>query len=141
VKSKGSIFANMAKVITATYRMRGSTTGKPSPQSFYDPPMIGSQPHRMKLAHIDRFKLLDKAAVITDPSELNNQGKPKNGWRLCSLQQVKELKCMIGVLPVWLTRIGCFVAMTQMSSFSVLQAIQMNKSVEKFHQPGLASHL
>lgn len=30
---------------------------------------------------------------------------------------------MIGVLPVWLTGIGCFLAMTQMSSFGVLQVL------------------
>ncbi|XP_059428387.1 protein NRT1/ PTR FAMILY 2.8-like [Corylus avellana] len=35
------------------------------------------------------------ALIITDPSdELDNLGNPKNGWRLCSLQQVEQLKCM-----------------------------------------------
>jgi peptide/histidine transporter 3/4 len=127
VDPQGSIFPDIAKVITAACRKKhGSAVGQP----FYDPPMIGSEPHRTKLAHTDRFGFFDKAAIITDPStELDNQGKPKNGWRLCSLEQVEQLKCIIGVLPVWLTGIGCFLAMTQMSSFGVLQAIQMNRKV------------
>ncbi|KAL4606624.1 hypothetical protein ACB092_09G116700 [Castanea dentata] len=132
VKPNGSIFAEMAKVIIAAYRKNHSTKGQPSPQSFYDPLIIeseDSETHRTMLGYTDTFKFLDKAAAITDPSELDNQGKPKNGWILCSLQQVEELKCMIGVLPVWLSGIRCFLAMTQMSSFGILQAIQMKRLV------------
>nr|POE83805.1 protein nrt1/ ptr family 2.8 [Quercus suber] len=86
-----------------TYMKNHSTKGQPSPQSFHDPLIIeseDSETHRKKLGHTDRFKFLDKAAAITDPSELDNQGKPKNGWTLRSLQQVEELKCTIGVLPM-----------------------------------------
>lgn len=119
VKPNGSIFAEMAKVIIAAYRKNHSTKGQPSPQSFYDPLIIeseDSETHRTMLGYPDRFKFLDKAAATTDPSELDNQGKPKNGWTLCSLQQVEELKF-------------CFLAMTQMSSFGILQAIQMKRLV------------
>lgn len=119
VKPNGSIFAEMAKVIIAAYRKNRSTKGQPSPQSFYDPLIIeseDSETHRTMLGYPDRFKFLDKAAATTDPSELDNQGKPKNGWTLCSLQQVEELKF-------------CFLAMTQMSSFGILQAIQMKRLV------------
>ncbi|KAF5476150.1 hypothetical protein F2P56_007886 [Juglans regia] len=130
MEPQGSIFVDMAKVITAACRKSGLIIGQPaSKQSYYDPPMIGLEPQRMKLAHSNMFKFLDKAAIITDPGELDSLGKPKNGWRLCSLQEVEQLKRVIGVLPVWLTGIGCAVATTQMKSFGVLQAIQMNRSI------------
>ena len=93
VKPNGSIFAEMAKVIIAAYRKNHSTNGQPSPQSFYDPLIIeseDSETHRTKLRHTDRFKFLDKAAAITDPSELDNQGKPKNGWILCCCNKWKN---------------------------------------------------
>ncbi|KAF2316062.1 hypothetical protein GH714_040857 [Hevea brasiliensis] len=99
-KPQGSIFADMLKVITAAYRKRQLTIAPDSQHSFYDPPMNDSDVH-LKLSRTDRFKFLDKAAIITEPSELDAQGRSKNTWRLCSLQQVEQLKCLVAIVPVW----------------------------------------
>ncbi|KAK3226111.1 hypothetical protein Dsin_005973 [Dipteronia sinensis] len=130
VKSQGSVFSDMARVITAALRKRRLGIGPAS--QFYDPPLILSdQSHeKTKLKRTNRFKFLDKAAIITDPSELHSQeNKPKNGWRLCSVQQVEELKCFIAIFPVWLSGVLCFIPMDQHNTFGVLQALQMDRSI------------
>lgn len=129
-KPQGSIFADIAKVITAACRKHHLTVGPASGHSFYDPSITGSEsPTLTMLTHTDRFMFLDKAATVADPSELDNQGIAKNGWRLCSLQQVEQLKCFVAVLPVWVSGIGCFIAMDQQSTFGILQAMQMDRTI------------
>ncbi|GMY15697.1 protein NRT1/ PTR FAMILY 2.8 [Fagus crenata] len=127
---QGSIFSDIVKVIIAACWKHRLTVGPASEYSFYDPTITGSEsPTLTKLAHTDRFKVLDKAAIIADPSELDNQGIAKNGWRLCSLQQVEQLKCLVAILPVWLSGIGCFIVMDQQGTFGILQVIQMERSI------------
>ncbi|KAK4844375.1 hypothetical protein QYF36_019430 [Acer negundo] len=130
VKPQGSVFSDMARVITAALRKRRLGVGPES--QFYDPPLITSdQSHeKTKLKRTNRFKFFDKAAIITDPSELHSQeNKPKNGWRLCSVQQVEELKCFIAIFPVWVSGVLCFIPMDQHNTFGVLQALQMDRSI------------
>ncbi|XP_038702464.1 protein NRT1/ PTR FAMILY 2.8 [Tripterygium wilfordii] len=129
IKPQGSDFVDLAKAIVAAFRKRNLTLDSASGYSLYDPPVPESDQHLQKLAHTHKFRCLEKAAVITDPSELDDHGKPKNNWRLCSVQQVEKLKLVIGLLPVWLAGIGFLIGMDQMGTFGVLQAIQMNKSI------------
>ncbi|CAN6723979.1 unnamed protein product [Malus baccata var. baccata] len=137
VKPQGSIFADIIKVLVATCRKCGSKSnaGETSGQSYYDP-LVGSESERERAARTNKLKFFDKAAMIVDPSELDSQGKPKNSWKLCSVQQVEQLKSVVRILPVWITGIVCFVGMQQMNSFGIFQAIQMNKSIgPKFQIP------
>ncbi|KAI4336045.1 hypothetical protein L6164_014621 [Bauhinia variegata] len=127
-KPEGSVFTDIAKVITAACRKRKvKASGKP----FYDPvpPLQESEFDYKRLAHTDKFKFLDKAALIDDPSELDNQGMGRNRWRLCSLQQVERFKCLLGVLPVWVTGICCFIVMGQGNTLGILQVVQMNTTI------------
>ncbi|KAL2482025.1 Protein NRT1/PTR FAMILY 2.8 [Forsythia ovata] len=126
---QGSVFIDMAKVIAASFRKRKIKLGSDDNQhSFYDP-VQEQDPEIPKPMKVKRFNCLDKAAVITDPGELDAQGTPTNSWKLCSVQQVQQLKCLVGIIPVWFSGIGCFLVMDQLSTFGVLQAIQMNRSV------------
>lgn len=144
---QGSVFVDMAKVITASCRKQKVTLGQASSNSFYDPPLIQSETESQttKLPRTDRFRCLDKAAVIVDSSELDDYGKAKNGWRLCSLLQVEQLKLLVAMFPVWITGIFCFLAMDQQNTIGILQAIQTNKNIGNFNVPpgwmGLVSML
>ncbi|XP_008239649.1 PREDICTED: protein NRT1/ PTR FAMILY 2.8-like [Prunus mume] len=133
LKPQGSIFSDIAKVITASCRKCRVPVGPASEHSFYDPPLITNASDQtqmiLKLPHTNRFRFLDRAAIITSPDELDNQGKPKSGWRLCSLQQVEQLKCLVAILPVWITAIGTFMSVDQQNTFGVLQALQMDRSI------------
>ncbi|CAN1275501.1 Protein NRT1/ PTR FAMILY 2.8 [Linum perenne] len=127
-KAQGSIFVDMAKVIVASCR-KWNVNFETSPGlSFHDPPStIGTEEDQeAKLPRTERFVLLDKAAVIIDKI---------NPWRLCSIQQVEQLKLLVGIVPVWFTGIGCFIAMDQMNTLGVMQAIQCDNKVGNFKIP------
>ncbi|KAL2515958.1 Protein NRT1/PTR FAMILY 2.8 [Forsythia ovata] len=129
-RPQGSVFVDMAKVVSAAFRKRKINLKSGNQYSFYEPPQFGHDPDsEMPKLLVKKFKCFDKAAVITDPSELDAQGMPTNTWKLSSMQQVELLKCLVGIVPVWLSGIGCFVVMDQQNTFGILQAIQMNKSV------------
>ncbi|KAH9719854.1 protein NRT1/ PTR FAMILY 2.8 [Citrus sinensis] len=112
IKPAGSVFSDMAKVVVAACRKRCFSVEPGCEHNYYDPPLM------IKLKRTNRFN-----------HELQEQGTPKNGWRLCSLQQVEQLKCLIAILPVCVSGIACFISMDQQNTFGILQAIQMNKSV------------
>ncbi|XP_044473785.1 protein NRT1/ PTR FAMILY 5.6-like [Mangifera indica] len=132
---QGSVFIDMAKVITAAIRKRKVTVAQVSEVSLYDPPLPASVSETKKIPHSNRFSCLDKAAVILNPSELDNQGKAKNEWRLCSVLQVEQLKMLVGMFPVWVTGIICFIAMDQQNTIGMLQAIQTNTTIWGFNVP------
>ncbi|KAL0761938.1 hypothetical protein Bca101_078088 [Brassica carinata] len=124
-KPKGSVFADMVKVIAAASKKRKLKSGEGV--SFYLGPSTDGSSTTL-IQNRQRLGFFDKAAVITDPNELNDEGKTKNNWRLCSLQQVKNLKCVTAVLPVWVTGIACFMLTDQQNIYGILQAIQMDKT-------------
>ena len=127
-KPKGSIITDLVKVAVAAGRKRHVKLD--SELSFHDPPLASeSEQSLTKLAHTNRFRYFDKAAVVTDPSERDSNEKTVDSWRLCSVQQVEELKSILATLPVWLAGIICFFSMGQASSFGILQALQTNKSI------------
>ncbi|KAI7735556.1 hypothetical protein M8C21_004745, partial [Ambrosia artemisiifolia] len=78
-----------------------------------------------KILHSKEFKCLDKAAVVTD-SDLSN---PQSNWRLCTVTQVEEAKCVIRMLPIWLCTIIYSVIFTQMASLFVEQGAVMNSQI------------
>ncbi|KAK7256801.1 hypothetical protein RIF29_30301 [Crotalaria pallida] len=133
-KPKGSVISDLVKVIVVANRKRQVDIKKDSELSFYDPPLdYGLDPNILKLPHTNRLRFFDKAAVITDQSV---NVKSVNNWRLCSVQQVEELKSVLSTLPVWFAGIVCFLAMTQTNSFGILQALQINKTIgPKFSVP------
>ena len=137
VKPQGSIFANIIKVLVAVCRKCGSKSnvGQTSGKSHYDLP-VGSESETTTIARTNKLKFFDKAAMNVDPSELDSQRKPKNSWKLCSVQQVEQLKSVVRILPIWIIGIVCFIGMQQMNSFGIFQGIQMNKSIgPKFQIP------
>ncbi|MCD7459621.1 hypothetical protein HAX54_041466 [Datura stramonium] len=143
MKPQGCVFIDMAKVINAAFRKRHIRT-VPTANSLYDRATNESENELSVLRHSDRFNYLDKAAVIVDrSSELNAEGVATDSWRLCNIEQVERLKCVVGILPVWLAGITCFITMEQMNTFGVLQVIQSNTKVGNFMIPpgwmGLAS--
>ncbi|CAN1179910.1 Protein NRT1/ PTR FAMILY 2.8 [Linum perenne] len=122
-------FTNMAKVISAAFKKRRIRARIPTRLgSVYNPPNLNSN---SKLDLTDRFRFLNRAAVIVDSSEIDEDGNAVDPWRLCSVQQVEELKCLAATMPVWASGIFCFMPMEQQTSFGVLQAIQIDRSIGK----------
>ncbi|KAK7276223.1 hypothetical protein RIF29_17360 [Crotalaria pallida] len=70
---------------------------------------------------------LNKAAIIQ--GDLNEQGFSTNLWRLCSIQQVEEVKCFLSLLPIWVSGILGMLPVVYSGTFFVTQAIMMDKHI------------
>ncbi|XP_047967011.1 protein NRT1/ PTR FAMILY 7.3-like [Salvia hispanica] len=93
-----------------------------------------------KILHTDGFTFLDRAAVVTERDETkeaksDSESSSRNLWRLCSVTQVEEVKCILRLLPIWLCTILYSVVFTQMTSLFVEQGAAMKTTVAGFHIP------
>ncbi|XP_022866294.1 protein NRT1/ PTR FAMILY 7.1-like [Olea europaea var. sylvestris] len=84
-----------------------------------------------KILHSNEFQCLDKAATITD----DDRRGVANPWRLCTITQVEESKCILRMLPIWLCTIIYSVVFTQMASLFVEQGDVTDAHIGKFHLP------
>ncbi|KAH6772882.1 nitrate transporter 1.5 [Perilla frutescens var. frutescens] len=93
-----------------------------------------------KILHTHGFKFLDRAAVITTEGKetlmsMEEEESNRNPWRLCSVTQVEEVKCILRLLPIWLCTILYSVVFTQMTSLFVEQGAAMKTTIAGFHVP------
>ncbi|XP_031113224.1 protein NRT1/ PTR FAMILY 7.2-like isoform X2 [Ipomoea triloba] len=90
-----------------------------------------------KILHTNGFQILDKAAVVAPKQKpcLAGEEGGYNPWRLCTVTQVEEVKCILRLLPIWLCTILYSVVFTQMASLFVEQGAAMKTDVSGFHIP------
>ncbi|CAH8363844.1 unnamed protein product [Eruca vesicaria subsp. sativa] len=126
VKPEGSIFSGIAQVVVAARKKRKMKlpAENDGTVTYYDPPVKDSV--LSKLHQSNQFRFLDKAAVIIE-GDLTPEGVPANKWRLCSIQEVEEVKCLIRIVPVWSAGIISLAAMSQQGTFTVSQALKMDR--------------
>ncbi|KAL1808300.1 hypothetical protein ACET3Z_025290 [Daucus carota] len=129
IKPEGSVFSGIAQGLVVAYKKRkvklptdGNVQGV-----YYDPPPVGASA-LSRLVLTNELSFLNKAAVILD-GEVKPDGSKVNPWTLCSIQQIEEVKCLINVIPVWASGIICFLAMTQQGTFTVSQALKMDRQL------------
>ena len=72
------------------------------------------------------LRFLNKAAIIEE-DELKPDGTCVNQWRLCSIQQVEEVKCLIRIIPIWAAGIISLTSIIQQGTFTVSQALKMDR--------------
>lgn len=73
------------------------------------------------------LRFLDKAAIVTSEDQITSNGSAANPWKLCSVQQVEELKCIARILPIWASAIIAHTAIIQQQTFLVFQALQSDR--------------
>ncbi|CAD5190105.1 unnamed protein product [Musa acuminata subsp. malaccensis] len=91
-----------------------------------------------KILHTHGFKFLDRAAIVDPGNDFvirEDMSSARDPWRLCPITQVEELKCVLRLLPIWLTTIIYSVVFTQMASLFVEQGAAMNTTVAGFRIP------
>lgn len=76
------------------------------------------------------FRFLDKAMIIDEMDALSNTINP---WRLCSLNQVEEIKLVLGLIPIWLTSLYFNLVLAQTSTFFTKQGSTMIRSLGSHH--------
>ncbi|KAL0461013.1 UNVERIFIED_CONTAM: protein NRT1/ PTR FAMILY 7.1 [Sesamum latifolium] len=85
-----------------------------------------------KIGHTNDLRFLDKAAIVT---EADRRCQRSNPWRLCTITQVEEAKCIIRMMPIWLCTITYSVVFTQMASLFVEQGDVMDTQIGTFRIP------
>ncbi|XP_037439252.1 protein NRT1/ PTR FAMILY 2.11-like [Triticum dicoccoides] len=130
VRPEGSPFTSFAQVLVAATRKRHLRQALGAEAELFDPP------HKSKLvsklAYTNQFTCLDKAAMWTPKDLLSADGKtPVHPWRLCTVQQVEEVKCLARIIPVWSAGIVYSVVLTQLGTYVVLQAAQTDRRISK----------
>ncbi|XP_027905518.1 protein NRT1/ PTR FAMILY 2.13-like [Vigna unguiculata] len=125
IPPEGTIFSGIAQVFVAAYKKHHLKIPVIEDEGlYYDPPVDAKTLLKMPLTK--QLRCLNKAALIGD-NEVNARGSVKNPWRLCSIQQVEEVKCLIKMLPIWASGILCLIPIVQQGTFPVSQALKMDR--------------
>lgn len=71
-------------------------------------------------------RFLDKAMII---DEIDLASRERNPWRLCSLNQVEEVKLVIRLIPIWLSCLMFSCILVQLHTFFTKQGSTMRRSI------------
>lgn len=121
-KVKRSLLTSLVQVAVAAFRNRKMTL----------PPQGSSVQYYFKkdstiTVPSDRLRCLNKACIIQDPThDIGPDNLAKNPWKLCTVEEVEELKSLIRVLPIWSTGVIMSIH-TNQGSFGLLQAKTMDR--------------
>ncbi|KAG2327952.1 hypothetical protein Bca4012_036987 [Brassica carinata] len=125
VKASGSPLAGIGHVIAAAIKKRGL---KPVKQPWID--LYNHIPHNYAnstLRYTDQLRFLDKAAIMTVDDKLNSDGTASDPWKLCTMQQVEEVKCIVRVIPIWFACAIYYLAISMQMTYPVFQALQSDR--------------
>ncbi|KAH7666167.1 Proton-dependent oligopeptide transporter family protein, partial [Dioscorea alata] len=131
VPPQGSIFSGIVQVFVASFKKR--CLKLPSPHDLklqeallYNPPVENDRVIKLPLS--SQFSFLNKAAIKSEDDEIKvEDNSPRNPWKLCNIQQIEEVKCLIRIIPIWFSGIICFLAMAQQWTFTILQSLTMDR--------------
>ncbi|RDX73618.1 Protein NRT1/ PTR FAMILY 2.6, partial [Mucuna pruriens] len=121
-----SAFLDLARVLVASIRKWNSHLSSTT-ENYYSshdeivPVQPAATPGK-------RLRFFNRAALITD-GDLGSGGSIEKPWRLCTVQQVEDLKAIIGILPLWSSSIFLSTPIGSQGSMTVLQALAMNRHI------------
>ncbi|KAL4364203.1 hypothetical protein GQ457_04G016560 [Hibiscus cannabinus] len=125
IKPQGSPITSVIHVMVAAVRKRKLKQPDEPWVSLFNHIPKGSINSKLSYSH--QFRFLNKAAILIPEDEINLDGSAVNPWKLCSLQKVEEIKCLIRVAPIWASGVIYSVAMVQQQTYVVFQAIQSDR--------------
>ncbi|XP_058728545.1 protein NRT1/ PTR FAMILY 1.2-like [Vicia villosa] len=126
VEPRGNVINECARVVVASYRNRNLTL--PSPNVSTDGMYYYEKESEM-LMPSDKLRFLNKACLIQNrQQDLTQDGRLKNQWSLCTIDQVEAFKSIIKIIPIWITGMIMSINFGQ-GTFSVLEASIMNRRI------------
>ncbi|RDY11909.1 Protein NRT1/ PTR FAMILY 2.11, partial [Mucuna pruriens] len=128
VKASGPApLTSIVQVLVVAIKKRGLNLPEYPLDSLFT--YVSPQSINSKLPHTSQFRFLNKAAIITREDGINPDGSATDPWNLCSMQQVEEMKCLVRVIPIWVSGIFFYVAIVQQNTMLVFQALQSDRRV------------
>ncbi|XP_060170276.1 protein NRT1/ PTR FAMILY 2.11-like [Lycium barbarum] len=131
---KGSPLTSVAQVLVAAFKKRHLQLPQQPCFSLFN--YVASNSLNSMLPYTDQFRFLSKAAVKNPEDHLNSSdGSAVNPWRLCSIQQVEEVKCLLRIIPIWVAGTIYYVSVVQSQNYAIFQALQSDNQLGHFHIP------
>ncbi|KAL8097986.1 protein NRT1/ PTR FAMILY 2.11-like [Apium graveolens] len=127
VRPEGSPLTSIAQVIVAAIKKRKLELPAQPWLSMFN--HVPANSINSTLTYTEQFSFLNKAAILTPEDEIDSEKAAADPWRLCSMQRVEEVKCIIRILPIWLAGTFYFISMVQQQNYPVFQAIQSDRSI------------
>ncbi|KAM3733673.1 hypothetical protein ACB098_11G154400 [Castanea mollissima] len=124
----GSPLTTMAQVLVAAARKwrvdkKRNSGGDYHEDGLRTPP---GQPKTRTLIHTNQLRCLDKAMIF---DKHDAKRKVRDPWRLCTLNQVEEVKLVLRLFPVWLSCLMYAIIVAQMNTFFVKQGSTLQRSI------------
>ncbi|RLM74708.1 hypothetical protein C2845_PM15G24220 [Panicum miliaceum] len=126
VPPEGSIFSSVARVVVAScrkwrLRLPHPDDARRQEELLYSgPPAVGSNGNGRRVFRLPltlQLSFLNKAAIVTDADEIRPDGTPARAWNLCSVQQVEEAKCLVKIIPVWISGTLWFTVVAELTNY------------------------
>ncbi|XP_021278286.1 protein NRT1/ PTR FAMILY 2.3-like isoform X1 [Herrania umbratica] len=123
VKPQGSPFTSLARVIVATFLKRKVPLSSRAEDYYHhkDGPMDKRYSMPTK-----SFGFLNHAALETE-GDTKVDGSIAKSWRLCSVQQVEDLKTLLRIFPLLSSGIILCTTLPIVSTLTILQALTLDR--------------
>lgn len=125
----GSPFTRVAQVFVAAARKWRLSETSQNHGIFHEDTSsedTGGQLKGGTLARTNQFRFLDKAMIIDD---IDKSSKTRNPWRLCSANQVEEVKLLLRLVPIWLSCLTFALVIAQLSTYFTKQGSTMVRTI------------
>ncbi|XP_059440472.1 protein NRT1/ PTR FAMILY 5.4-like [Corylus avellana] len=137
----GSPFTTVAQVFVAAARKWRVDETRSGWDVYYGDQSSGAlshgQPKARILGRTNQFRFLDKAMIIDNNNDASS--KTRNPWRLCSLNQVEEVKLVLRLIPIWFSCLMFNVVQAQLHTYFIKQGSTMIRSIGPHFQLPSAS--
>ncbi|KAG6580511.1 Protein NRT1/ PTR FAMILY 5.7, partial [Cucurbita argyrosperma subsp. sororia] len=120
----GSPLTPLLQVAVAAFRKR-NLAYPPHSSDLYEVQTADRFQARL-LSHTKKLKFLDKAAII---EEGGNSDENRGPWRLATVTRVEELKLILNMIPIWIVSLPFGIVVAQSSTFFVKQCLIMDRKI------------
>lgn len=137
--AQGSPFTSLLQVVVAAFR-KWNVKITPVNPNYYFRAINGGNINRAKTldhspiqglldhAPTQSLRFLNRAAWICD-GETKPNGSVDKPWRLCSVEQVEDLKVLLRIFPLWSTSTFLSISIGIQLGLTVLQALTMDRTL------------
>ncbi|KAF3786768.1 NRT1-PTR FAMILY 2-6 protein [Nymphaea thermarum] len=133
VRPKGSPFVSLAHVVVSAVRKNIARLSVNEGNYYYGNDSKAKHPEPTS-----SLRFINKAAVITE-GDIHSDGSIAKSWRLCTIQEVEDLKTLLKLFPLWSTGIFLNVATGIQANLTILQALTMDRSLSRHFKIPAAS--
>ncbi|KAF2318607.1 hypothetical protein GH714_009339 [Hevea brasiliensis] len=108
---------SIARVVVAAIRKRKMLSGNCQGLDYYH----GDTSNKFQVrTPTENFRFLNFAAIRTE-----DENQPS--WKLCTLEELEDLKTLIKIMPLWSTSIFLSTTIAIFNSLTILQALTMDR--------------